>query len=52
VCHRALVFDRGHVVAEFTGDDLCVENLLAAASASVTGLPKPPPTEVHAIPEI
>jgi ribose transport system ATP-binding protein len=35
VCHRALVFDRGHVVAEFTGDDLCVENLLAAASASV-----------------
>jgi len=35
VCHRALVFDRGQVVAEFTGDDLCVENLLAAASASV-----------------
>jgi len=39
ICHRALVFDRGHVVAEFTGDDLCVENLLAAASASV-GHPK------------
>jgi ribose transport system ATP-binding protein len=35
VCHRALVFDRGQVVAEFSGDDLCVENLLAAASATV-----------------
>jgi ribose transport system ATP-binding protein len=35
VCHRALVFDRGHVVAEFTGDELCVENLLAAASAQI-----------------
>ena len=35
VCHRAMVFDRGRVVAEFTGDELCVENLLAAASASV-----------------
>jgi ribose transport system ATP-binding protein len=35
VCHRALVFDRGRVVAEFTGDELCVENLLAAASASI-----------------
>jgi ribose transport system ATP-binding protein len=35
VCHRALVFDRGQVVAEFTGDELCVENLLAAASAQV-----------------
>lgn len=35
VCHRALVFDRGRVVAEFTGDELCVENLLAAASARI-----------------
>jgi ribose transport system ATP-binding protein len=35
VCHRALVFDRGQVVAEFSGGDLCVENLLAAASARV-----------------
>ena len=42
VCHRALVFDRGHVVAEFTGDELSVENLLAAASAQVG----------HAVPEI
>jgi ribose transport system ATP-binding protein len=42
VCHRALVFDRGHVVAEFTGDELCVENLLAAASAQIR----------HAVPEI
>ena len=35
VCHRALVFDRGRVVAEFAGHDLSAENLLAAASASV-----------------
>ena len=42
VCHRALVFDRGRVVSEFAGDDLCVENLLAAASAQIG----------HAVPEI
>jgi len=35
VCHRALVFDRGHVVAELAAADLSVENLLAAASASI-----------------
>ena len=35
VCHRALVFDRGRVVAECHGDELSVENLLAAASARV-----------------
>jgi ribose transport system ATP-binding protein len=35
VCHRALVFDRGRVVAECRGDELSVENLLAAASARV-----------------
>jgi ribose transport system ATP-binding protein len=35
VCHRALVFDRGQVVAELGATDLSVENLLAAASASV-----------------
>ena len=35
VCHRALVFDRGRVVAECSGDELSVENLLAAASARV-----------------
>jgi ribose transport system ATP-binding protein len=35
VCHRALVFDRGRVVAELGTADLSVENLLAAASASV-----------------
>ena len=52
VCHRALVFDRGRVVAEFSGGELCVENLLAAASASVTGLVKPTPTDLHAVPEI
>jgi ribose transport system ATP-binding protein len=35
VCHRALVFDRGRVVAELVAADLSVENLLAAASASI-----------------
>ena len=35
VCHRALIFDRGQVVAELAAADLSVENLLAAASASV-----------------
>ena len=49
VCHRALVFDRGHVVAEFAGSDLCVENLLAAASATVSL--KADPT-IDAVPEI
>jgi len=48
VCHRALVFDRGRVVAEFAGDELCVENLLAAASATV----RPKPDTTNAIPEI
>lgn len=35
VCHRALVFDRGRVVAELAGDGLSVGALLAAASAGV-----------------
>ena len=35
VCHRALIFDRGRVVAELGADDLSVENLLAAASANI-----------------
>ena len=35
VCHRAVIFDRGRVVAELAADDLSVENLLAAASASI-----------------
>jgi ribose transport system ATP-binding protein len=35
VCHRALVFDRGRVVAELGSADLSVENLLGAASARV-----------------
>jgi ribose transport system ATP-binding protein len=33
VCHRALVFRRGRVAAELSGDDLCAANLLATASA-------------------
>ncbi len=35
VCHRALVFDRGRVVAELDQSDLSIENLLAASAASV-----------------
>jgi ribose transport system ATP-binding protein len=35
VCHRALVFDRGRVVAQLGAEDLSAENLLAAASASI-----------------
>ncbi len=35
VCHRAIVFDRGREVAELGAADLSVENLLAAASASI-----------------
>jgi ribose transport system ATP-binding protein len=35
VCHRALVFDRGRVVAELAAADLSVENLIAAASANI-----------------
>jgi len=42
VCHRALVFDRGRVVAECSGGTLSVENLLAAACASVGRQTKAP----------
>ncbi len=35
VCHRAVVFDRGQVVAELGAADLSVENLVAAASANI-----------------
>jgi ribose transport system ATP-binding protein len=43
VCHRALVFDRGKVVAELSGDDLTARSLLAAASAG--DVFSPPPKE-------
>jgi ribose transport system ATP-binding protein len=43
VCHRALVFDRGRVVAELAAGALSVNALLAAASASVS----PTATAVH-----
>ena len=48
ICHRALVFDRGRVVAELAGDGLNAENLLAAASASVGQVQR----ALDAIPEI
>jgi ribose transport system ATP-binding protein len=38
VCHRALVFDRGQVVAELHGDDLSVGSLLEAASARASAV--------------
>ena len=44
VCHRALVFDRGQVVAELSQSNLSVQALLAAASASV---PAPERNPVH-----
>jgi ribose transport system ATP-binding protein len=34
ICHRALVFDRGRVVAELAGERLTADVLLAAASAA------------------
>jgi ribose transport system ATP-binding protein len=53
VCHRALIFDRGRVVAELGAGDLSVENLLATASARVGRMTKAAdtPTSVgaHAI---
>jgi ribose transport system ATP-binding protein len=57
VCHRALVFDRGKVVAELASEDLSVENLLAAASARIghsakaMGIPfTHPASDLHAVP--
>ncbi len=32
ISHRALVFERGRVVAELSGADLTIANLVAAAS--------------------
>jgi ribose transport system ATP-binding protein len=55
VCHRALIFNRGQVVAELAADELSVENLLAAASASVRrseslfGAPSSGPGGAHAV---
>ena len=34
LCHRALVFSRGAIVAELTGQDLTIERLIHAASVS------------------
>jgi ribose transport system ATP-binding protein len=32
LCHRALIFDRGHIVAELAGSELTVPNLIRAAA--------------------
>ncbi len=37
ICHRAIVFSRGHVVAELSGVSLSTESLIQSASASETG---------------
>jgi ribose transport system ATP-binding protein len=34
LCHRALVFSRGQIVAELTGKDITIERLIHAASVS------------------
>jgi ribose transport system ATP-binding protein len=56
VCHRALVFDRGRVVAELGANDLSAENLLAAASASIGQVEQAmtlmEPRDDYAVPQI
>ncbi len=34
LCHRALVFNRGRIIAELSGPDLTIESVITAASAS------------------
>jgi ribose transport system ATP-binding protein len=34
ICHRALVFNRGRIIAELAGVDLTTEAVITAASAS------------------
>jgi ribose transport system ATP-binding protein len=34
ICHRALVFNRGRIIAELSGSELSTESVIAAASAS------------------
>ncbi len=34
ICHRALVFNRGRIIAELAGDGLTTESVITAASAS------------------
>jgi ribose transport system ATP-binding protein len=34
ICHRALVFNRGRIIAELNGSELTTESVIAAASAS------------------
>jgi ribose transport system ATP-binding protein len=57
ICHRALVFDRGRVVAELAGEELSATHLLAAATANIgatqRGLePSAPPSTGHAVAEV
>jgi len=34
ICHRALVFSRGRIVSELSGEHLTVQTVISAASAS------------------
>jgi ribose transport system ATP-binding protein len=34
LCHRALVFNRGSIIAELSGADVTTERVIAAASAA------------------
>ena len=36
ICHRAIIFNRGRIVAELAGDALTTEAVIMAASASET----------------
>ena len=47
LCDRALVFDRGAVVAEIAGAALTMERLLAAASAGIGAAPPPEAGEIR-----
>lgn len=41
LCHRALVFNRGRIIAELAGDALTTQSVISAASASETAEPIP-----------
>lgn len=47
IAHRALVFDKGAVVAELAGDELNVGNLTLYSTGGLVGQPATPPTTAH-----
>ena len=48
ICHRAVVFSRGQVIAELSGTALSTESLIQAASAS-EAVPNSPGAQNHAV---